>query len=153
MRPEFYEHIYSEFSRESVSNLSVERLAIFINSKYQIPVNASIAVLNDNMKLYKLSLLNVYEDFMKFMYNSDHNVLTSLIEAFKNCDVNDDGYIDSVDKDIINSPESNESESYHHSYSQNSIFDYIYRFDTNSDCKLNFLDFNDYMTELRKSIF
>lgn len=138
MPPEFYSYIYTNFSRESFSSVSNTDLLNFINSKYKIPDSASGAVFNDYMKTRNSNLnVDIYEDFMKILYNSDQTILNTSIEEFKNCDKNNDGYIDSVDENIILNSSSYDS--------LHPIFDYIHRFDTNRDGKLNILDFYSFM--------
>lgn len=146
MPDDFYKIIYSKFKPETIANVDYQSLASFLTNTYKLPFSASEKILFDiSTKLgYKLSKYK-YEYIMEQLYKVDKVVIAKRIEMFKNYDSNENGYLD----------ENELYELVYHVFRKKITYEYfslfsveycMYTFDKNEDSKLNFLEFNNYMT-------
>lgn len=147
MPDDFYKIIYSKFNAETIANVDYQSLASFLTNTYKLPLPASEKILFDvsTKHDYKLNKYK-YEYVMKQLYKVDKIVLARRIEIFKNYDSNKDGYLDKEELYELFSNMKFGKKLTREYFSLYSVDYCMYTFDKNGDGKLNFLDFNKYMT-------
>lgn len=152
-KEKFYRFIYSEFSDTDIVDLKKDNLANFIYSKFNLPHDLCEAIFKDYFSIYKKELdARQYENIMIQLYLIGNSILTQRIKAFQSCDQDHDSYVSEKELNERIRFMKNESKRHFTPGDMLPINDIMKRFDKNKDKKLNFLEFNQYVSKTSTNI-